>query len=207
MQFSQYEVTWNQSDISIQDAVQRIESGLYPDDLSIFHPDFGTVYYSILGDRYLVQRLGPPVMGMRSGLARTFGNRQMGKEFLLEDINYIFPDIVSKVRKYKVAKQKLVQLQSEAARKLLRKSNRPVPRNIEQEIVEIIGEKKPVKGAFNVINSQAKVDTTLFTNGEVNIPRHLKKINTTLFTNKGGRRTKKSRQTRRKQKKRSAEKA
>lgn len=190
-----YEVEWNDEPLSIQDAIQRIQNGFFPESLVVFHPTYGTVNYDIWNDdSYSVARRGASVNGSRGGLARTFGNRTIGKEFLLEDINEIFNNVATKVNQVRSGKQKLLRAQTEAARKLMRNSGQEVPRNVEQGILEMIGEKKPVTSAFNVPNNQARIQTNLFTN-EVVMPRHLKKINTTLF-NGGKRRGKATRKQR-----------
>jgi hypothetical protein len=180
-----YEVTWEGEPLSIEETIQRIQNGYFPQGLVIYHPTYGTVNFSLFDNVYMKTRSGPPLNGTRGGIARTFANQMVDKEYLLQDINEIFGDLAKRLSSLQIGRQKALRLQTEVARKLMRNSGQNVPRNVEQGILELIGAKKPVKSSFNILNNQARIQTNLFTN-EVVQPRHLKKINTTLFN--GGKR-------------------
>lgn len=189
-ELNDFEVDWNRQSIPIEKAVQRLQNGEFPDDLFIFHPTYGTVNMGIAYDNtYSVGRSGPSFM--RGAIARSFGNSIVDKEHLLDFIDDVFGNVVTKLEQLSLGRQKLLRLQLEAARKVMRSSGQNIPRNVENIILQQIGEKKPVTSAYNVPNSQARIQTNLFTN-EVVMPRHLKKINTTLF-NGGKRKTKRQR--------------
>lgn len=194
---SDYEVEWEGNPISIQEAVTRLKKGKYPESLVIFHPMYGTTSFNLYGPYYSFGQSGPAPS--RWGLARSSAIQPIMKESILPTIDYVFENISERVVKaiaLYTGSQKLLRNRLNVAKQMMRKSGQNVPRNVEQIIFEQIGEKKPVTSSFNVPNNQARIQTNLFTN-EVNMPRHLKKINTTLF-NGGKRKSKKSRQTRRK---------
>lgn len=184
-------VEWDGQEIPVEVAIPRIQHGETPGTLLVYHPEYGTVTYGGYPNGYLVMRQGAPLNGTRFGVARTFGNKVIRRQDLLEDIDDVFENVSERVAVLLKAREKVLKLQLESAKKMMNRSQQDVPREVQNIVYQMIGEPEPVKGAYNVPNSLAKINTTLFTN-EVNMPRHLKKINTTLFSNK------KSRKARRK---------
>lgn len=178
----------------IREVIRRLQKNEYPASLTLFHKDHGTVsFHQMQPNLYLCYRRGPPLNGTREGIARSFGNLSMEPRWLLPHIDDIFGNIVTDVIALEhSARAKLLKLQLEAARKMMQESKTYVPRELENIVSQMIGEKKPVTGAYSVPNAMAKINTSVF-NDEVNVPRHLKKINTTLFTNGGKRKSRRQR--------------
>lgn len=193
--FAGFEVDWDDVRTPIQDVVHRIQAGELPGTLEIFNRMYGTVDYGSSAWHpgvYSVSRTGPPLNGTRGGVGRTFGfiAVERDRDDLLWHINDVFGNIARLVAEddaQRATRQaKLTKLQIEGSHKLMNRSNRYLPQNVRNQVTQLIGEKPPVKGSYAVPASQAMINTTLFTNGEVNVPRYLKKLNTTLFTSKGG---------------------
>lgn len=182
-----FESEWNNESISIREVVRRLQEGVYPAGLVIFHKDYGTLQFNnIMPGVYLAFRIGPPISGRRGGVGRTFGNITMDAEWILPHIDDVFDNVSSDIDIQKRAAQKLLKLQTEGARKMMNQSSQNIPREIQNVVAQMIGERRPVPGAYNVPDRMAMIHTSLL-NEEVNVPRHLKKINTTLFANGGKR--------------------
>ncbi len=161
-----FEAEWDGEDIKIWDVILRLRKGIYPRTLTVFHPEHGTLSFSpIQGGRYLVFRTGPPLDGTRYGIARTFGNVTLSATDILPHIDDVFENISSNVNVRQSASAKLLKMQTEAAAKMMNTSETYIPREIQNNVLAMIGQPKPVKGAYNVPNSLAKINTTLFTNG------------------------------------------
>ena len=190
---AEFESEWNEEPLPIEEVVDRLQTGVYPTSLFVFHKDYGTLSFGEMNPNdYLVARMGPPIDKRRGGLARTFGNLRMESKWILPHIDDIFDNVSGDIDLQRRSSAKLIKLQSEAARKMLNKSSQNIPREMQNIVAQMIGEKKPVTAAYSVPNSMAKINTSLF-NEEVNMPRHLKKVNTTLFAN-GGKRKSRRRQ-------------
>jgi hypothetical protein len=177
-QLKEYTVEWNREPIDIIDAIKRIRNGDYPQNLDINHPYYGTVLYTLHGTIYVVSKT--------SSFGRSFANTFINQPFLLNSIDSHFDNLSDFIEALNIGRQKLLRTQLNATRKFLNTSNEYIPREVANIIYQQVGEKPVTKGAYNVSNSQAKINTSLFTNGEVPMNRNLKKINTTLFN--GGKR-------------------
>ena len=170
-EYKEYNVQWDGDSIDIMDAIKRIRSGDYPQNLDINHPYYGTVLYTLHGTIYVVSKTSP--------FGRSFANTFINQPFLLNSIDSHFDNISDFVQALNIGRQKLLRTQLNATRKLLNTSNEYIPREVANIIYQQVGEKPVVKGAYNVINSQNKISTNLFKNGgKRKSKRHTKKKGT-----------------------------
>jgi hypothetical protein len=204
--FAAYEVSWNGEDMGVVEMYEKIKKGEYPDSLTIFHPRSGTVSLGkpgLYGADYTVSRAGPPLDGTRFGIARTWGNAGLDEGELIEYITNVFKNLQHEIENVLyVGRKKLLRTQLEAAKKMANKAEKNlgenVPRELRNKIAQMIGEQKPVTGAWAVENNVAKINSKVFNDAHA-VERHMKKINTSLF--EGGRRGKKTRRTNHKNRK------
>ena len=171
MALAAYTTTWNGEQTPIQTVIQRIRGGTFPDDLVIFHPDFGTIDVNspgMWGAEYVVSRRGPPIPGM--GLTRTFANAPLSRAGLLTYIFDVFTDLETDLGVINRARQKVLRNQLEGAKKLANRAEAAIGKNIPHEIrghiAQMIGEKPPVKGSNAVLQNFSKINTSLFQGGK-----------------------------------------
>ena len=171
MALAAYTLRWNGEQIPIQQAIQRIRGGTFPDDLSIFHQEFGGIDVSrpgMYGSDYIVSRRGAPLPGI--GISRTWGSAPLSEAGLLAYIFDVFSSLEADLGVINVARQKLVRQQLEGAKKMANRAEEAIGKNIPHEIrariAEMIGEKPAVKGSNVVRNNFAKINTSLFQGGK-----------------------------------------
>jgi hypothetical protein len=162
---SDYRVKWNDEDKSIIEVYEMIESGIYPDRLLIDNPKRALLSFkSISPTAYTLSRLGPG-----SGARRSFANINISKEALLSYILDIFSGLPDLLVSLGISRQKLQRLQVEASKKVLNSmeiaAGKPVNEGVRSKIAQMLGERAPVRGAYNVPSNMARINTTLFQGG------------------------------------------
>lgn len=171
MVLSAYDVQWNGEALPIQNAVQRIQSGSYPDMLSISHPEYSRIsitHPGMYGSYYVVAREGAALPGI--GVRRSFASRPLEQESLLAYIYDVYSNLESELAELSMGRNKLTRLQVEAAKKMANRQEGVIGKNIPAEIrariAQMLGEKAPVKGSNTVLKNFSKINTNLFQGGK-----------------------------------------
>jgi hypothetical protein len=198
MPLADYQVEWEGQAIPIQSAMLRLETGNFPESMSIHHQRYGTLRISspgLFGFDYISETNAPaPVhTGIGFGLHRTYASGAAAPGFLnrndiLTLIHSEFPALEDELNAFRSrVRGKTQNVQREGLRRMIRReenrSGRHMPNELRQEAEEMLGENHPVRGAFNVKKNFSQINTSLFQGG--------KKRRKTL------RKTKKRKQTRR----------
>ena len=196
-----YVVRWDDAPMNIATAIQRIQSEDYPGTLVIDNPNYGYLGFgrTMVPNQFVVQRLGPPLPGI--GIRRTFGTLRLPEESILQYIFEVFYNLEKTLGALHTGRQKLTRLQVEGAKKMLNRlenaSGKPMNQGVRNRISAMLGERLPVRSAYNVPANMAKINTNLFEREGLN------RINTSLFqrrrtaTRKSNRKNRKNRRNRR----------
>jgi hypothetical protein len=171
MSLTAYTVSWNDELLPIQEAIQRILSGIHPESLIISHPQQSSISVSrpgMYGSEYIVSRSGPALPGI--GIRRTFANIPIDHEGLIPYIFDIYYSLESELAGLNIARNKLTRLQVEAAKKMANRAEgadgKNIPPEVRARIAQMLGEKAPVKGSNIVLKNFSKINTNLFQGGK-----------------------------------------
>lgn len=180
MTLSDYTVEWDGQVIPIQSAILRIESGQFPDSLRISHRRDGTITIStpgIFGFHYIAERDEVPQhIGIGHGLHRTYASGAstagyFNQNDLLAFLYSEFYSLEMELEEFRSRVRGKVQgHQREALRRMINReenrSGRHMPYELREEAAEMLGENRPVRGAFNVKKNFSRINTTLFQGGK-----------------------------------------